>query len=157
MTRPLRIVLIGPTSAAYETIAAEVEPDLERLARAGVELEYRCTGAGPASIRSEEDVAAAAPHVVRAVAAAARDGFDAAIIDCADDPGLDAARAAVSIAVVGPGEAVRAAVAGAPHPVALLTGDITATAPACASVPGHDRTGRVRLGQRRGEVQHVSL
>jgi Asp/Glu/hydantoin racemase len=118
-----RIVLIGPTSAPWASIAAEVEADLARLARPGIELVYRCTGAGPAAIRSAADAAAAAPHVVSAVAGAARDGFDAAIVDCAHDPGLDAARRAVAMPVVGAGEAMRAALAAAPRPAVVLDGD----------------------------------
>jgi Asp/Glu/hydantoin racemase len=119
----LRIVLIGPTSAPWTSIATEIEADLARLARPRVELAYRCTGAGPAAIRSAADAAAAAPYVVTAVAQAARDGFDAAIIDCAHDPGLDAARRAVAMPVVGAGAAMRAAIAAAPEPVVVLEGD----------------------------------
>ena len=55
MHRRLRIALIGPTSLTWEEIAAEVEPDLARLARSGVELSYVITGDGPPSITTEED------------------------------------------------------------------------------------------------------
>jgi Asp/Glu/hydantoin racemase len=118
-----RVLLVGPTSAPWVSILAEVEADLARLARPGVELSYRCTGAGPLGIRCADDARAAAPFVVRAIVAAEKDGFDAVIVDCIDDPGVEAARAVVRIPVVGAGEALRAAIAAAPAPVCELSGD----------------------------------
>ncbi|MEQ9037260.1 MAG: aspartate/glutamate racemase family protein [Silicimonas sp.] len=60
---------------------------------------------GPASVESAVDEVLAAPGVVDAAIRAERDGADALVIDCMLDPGLDAAREAVSIPVVGAGEA----------------------------------------------------
>jgi 2'-5' RNA ligase len=121
--RSRRVLVVGPTSAPWDGIAVEVEADLARLRRPGVDLSYRCTGAGPVSIRTDEDVTAAAPHVVRTVTEAAREGFDAVIVDCTDDPGVADARAAVMIPVVGAGEALRAAVDASPPPVRVFSGD----------------------------------
>jgi Asp/Glu/hydantoin racemase len=120
---PVRVLLVGPTSAPWESIAQVIEADLARLARPGVELTYRCTGAGPSEIRTTHDARAAAPFVVQAVADAARDGFDAVIVDCTADPGVAEARATVDIPVVGAGEALRSAIARAKQPVCELTGD----------------------------------
>lgn len=119
----MRVLFVGPTSAPWPTIANEVEADLARLARPGVELNYRCTGAGPAEIRTDADAVAAAPFVVLTIVAAAHDGFDAAIVDCTADPGVPEARHLVTIPVVGSGEAMRAALAHAPRPVHELSGD----------------------------------
>jgi Asp/Glu/hydantoin racemase len=118
-----RVLVVGPTSEPWVAIAAEVDEDLARLRRPDVELTYRCTGAGPASIRSEDDVAAAAPFVVQAVIDAAAEGFDAVIVDCTSDPGVDAARRMVTIPVIGPGEAMRDAIDRALPPVCVLSGD----------------------------------
>lgn len=118
-----RVLVVGPTSRPWEEIADEVEADLVRLRRTGVDVSYRCTGAGPRAIRSGADTEEAAPHVVRAVVAAAAEGFDAVIVDCTDDPGVEAARAVVDIPVVGAGEASRLALARAPRPVQLFSGD----------------------------------
>lgn len=118
-----RILLVGPTSAAWTSIAAEIEGELARLARPGVELTYRCTGAGPLAIRSNEDVRLAAPFVVQTVVEGSRDGFDAFIVDCTSDPGVADARRVVPVPVVGVGEALRAAIATAPRPVYELSGD----------------------------------
>jgi Asp/Glu/hydantoin racemase len=129
MTPTRRIVLIGPTSAPWERIAAEVAADLTRLARPGVELAYHVTGAGPAAVTTPDEAAAAAPHVVAAVVAAEREGFDAAIIDCTDDPGLEESRSRASIPVIGAGEALRHAVAAATPPVVVLAGDTLRATP----------------------------
>ncbi len=59
---------------------------------------------GPESIESEFDEALAAPYVVGRAIEAEQDRVDAVMIDCMGDPGLEAAREAVSIPVLGPGE-----------------------------------------------------
>jgi Asp/Glu/hydantoin racemase len=120
---PIRVLLVGPTSAPWETIATEVEADLARLGRPGVELTYRRTGAGPSEIRSAHDVRTAAPFVVQTIVDAAREGYDAVIVDCSADPGVVEARELVGIPVVGAGEALRSAIAAAAQPVCELTGD----------------------------------
>jgi Asp/Glu/hydantoin racemase len=117
------VLIVGPTSAPWATIEAEINADLARLARPGVELTYRCTGAGPAKIRTAEDAAAATPFVVQTIVAAAGEGFDAVIVDCTADPGVVEARAVVSFPVVGAGEAMRSAIASAKQPVRELSGD----------------------------------
>lgn len=60
---------------------------------------------GPASVESAVDEALAAPGVIDAAIAAERRGADAVVIDCMLDPGLEAAREAVGIPVIGCGEA----------------------------------------------------
>ncbi|HZB41542.1 MAG TPA: aspartate/glutamate racemase family protein [Ilumatobacter sp.] len=124
MQAPALIALIGPTSAPWEEVAPEVEPDLARLARRGVELRYVLTGAGPRSITSDEEERAAAPHVVDAVVRCELAGFDAAIVDCTADPGLDEARRMVRMPVLGAGESLRRAIDASPLPVTVLSGDL---------------------------------
>lgn len=119
----VRVLVIGPTSLEWEEIADDVIADLQRLARPGIVLEYRCTGTGPTAIRSTDDATAAAPGVIETARRGARDGFDAVIVDCTDDPGVAAADTELDIPVVGPGAALRAAAAAAPAPVAWLSGD----------------------------------
>ena len=119
----LRVLLVGPTSSPWSLISSEVEADLARLTRPAVELTYRCTGAGPVEIRSSDDARAATPFVVRMIVGAAREGFDAVIVDCTADPGVAEARELVDIPVVGAGEAMRSAIALASRPVCELSGD----------------------------------
>jgi len=123
MTDQPRILFVGPTSEPWSSIAADVEADLARLARPGVELTYRVTGDGPAEIHNAHDARAAAPFVVTTIARAADEGFDAVIVDCTADPGVAEARELVDIPVVGAGEALRSAMAAARQPVVELTGD----------------------------------
>ncbi|MDF0603210.1 aspartate/glutamate racemase family protein [Psychromarinibacter sp. C21-152] len=66
---------------------------------------------GPASVESAVDEVLAAPGVVDAAIRAEQDGADALVIDCMLDPGIEAAREAVSIPVIGCGEAGIAAAA----------------------------------------------
>ncbi len=119
----LRLLVVGPTSTPWSAIAQEVGADLARLAQPGIELEYRCTGEGPASIRDSADSAAAAPFVVRTVRAAEEEGYDGVIVDCTEDPGVAMAAASVSIPVIGPGAAMAAAIARARTPVCHFSGD----------------------------------
>ena len=119
----MRVLIVGPTSSPWAEIAEGVEADLARLRRPEADVSYRCTGAGPTSIRTAQDVIDAAPHVVQTVTEAAEEGYDAVIVDCSDDPGVEEARALVSIPVIGAGEALWAAIATAPAPVRLFTGD----------------------------------
>ncbi len=76
---------------------------------------------GPASIESAFDDALAAPGVVAAALEAEAEGADAVIIDCMGDPGLDAAREAVNIPVLGPGEASMHAAAMLGHSFSVVT------------------------------------
>jgi len=121
--RPLEVLFVGPTSAPWESIAADVEADLARLRRPGVEMTYRCTGAGPAEIHTTADALAAAPFVVAMIIAAADEGFDGVIVDCTADPGVAQARGRVTIPVMGAGAAMRAAIAVATRPMCELSGD----------------------------------
>ena len=119
----MRIAVIGPTSMTWDELADDVEPDLARLRRSGIEVTYVLTGAGPRSITTDADEEAAAPHVIATAERCQREGFDGVIVDCTGDPGVAEARRRLRIPVVGAGEALRQAVAGALPPVVTLSGD----------------------------------
>ncbi len=119
----VRVLFVGPTSRPWTSIEGEVNADLERLARPGVELVYRCTDSGPADIHSAEDASEAASGVVAAVRRAEADGFDGVIVDCTEDPGVVEAAKLVAIPVVGPGAALERAIAVAAPPVVRVSGD----------------------------------
>ena len=94
---PRRIRVVVPiTAAGFRDARA-----YSSLAGLGTEITLTQIERGPASIESEFDAALAAPGVILKVVEAEREGVDAAIIDCMDDPGLLAAREMVSIPVVG--------------------------------------------------------
>jgi allantoin racemase len=56
---------------------------------------------GPASVESIYEEALAVPGVLRRVLEAEKDGMDAVLINCMNDPGLEASREVTSIPVVG--------------------------------------------------------
>lgn len=60
---------------------------------------------GPVSIESEYDEALALPGIIKQVVIAESERMDAIIINCASDPGIDAAREVASIPVIGPAQA----------------------------------------------------
>ncbi len=73
---------------------------LEPYAR-GVEIEVLFLEEGLDSVEYLSDDTYTAPLVARKVVEAWRKGFDGAVINCFDDPGLEAARELVPIPVVG--------------------------------------------------------
>jgi allantoin racemase len=75
---------------------------LSQAARGDVELSAVALDRGPASIESAYESALAVPDTVAKTVQAEREGVDAVIINCMDDPGVEAAREMVSIPVIGP-------------------------------------------------------
>jgi allantoin racemase len=78
--------------------------ELGPLARPDTELSAVSLDAGPASIESTYEASLAAPNVVTKIVEAEKEGVDAVISNCMDDPGVEAAREMVSIPVIGPCE-----------------------------------------------------
>jgi len=66
------------------------------------EVSFTILDKGPETIEGAFDEAFAVPDTIVKIIQAERDGCDAVIIDCMGDPGLAAAREAVSIPVLGP-------------------------------------------------------
>lgn len=63
------------------------------------------TAMGPAAIESARDAAIVVPELIRLAPLAEERGFDAIIIGCFSDPGIDALRELLRIPVIGPGAA----------------------------------------------------
>lgn len=78
---------------------------LNSFATHGVQYDVKAVTEGPPSIESIYDEYMAVPGTLKLIREAEATGYDAAIIGCYGDPGLDAAREIVSIPVIGPGEA----------------------------------------------------
>jgi len=79
---------------------------LEHWAPADAEIDLVDCSPGPASIECSYEEHLAIPALAEGLLAAEREGVDALIVGCADDPGIDALREiAVKTAVVGPGAA----------------------------------------------------
>jgi allantoin racemase len=97
LTSPMEKTVLGP---------GEVKRRREFLrarAAAGTEVEVWSLEDGPPSIESSYEAALVVPELTRAVVRAEGEGFDAVIVGCFSDPGLDALRELVAIPVVGPG------------------------------------------------------
>lgn len=95
----LRIFVINPNSS--RAVTDHIRRELEKVKRPDTELTVVSPGQGPASIESQMDRELAKPHVLELVRKANDEGYDAAIIACFSDPGLDAAREISSIPVIG--------------------------------------------------------
>ncbi|MDH4209556.1 MAG: aspartate/glutamate racemase family protein, partial [Anaerolineae bacterium] len=96
----MRIRVISPivtSQPRQETLEA-----LVLAARPDVELSAVALDTGPASIESNYESALAVPDTVAKIVQAEKDGVDAVISNCMDDPGVEAARELVSIPVIGP-------------------------------------------------------
>jgi len=89
--------------------------------RPGTQVSVVSLDWGTASIECHRDDALAVPDILTKVLQAEREGVDAVIIDCMDDPGLYAARELVSIPVVGPAEASMHLAAILGHRFSVLT------------------------------------
>lgn len=76
---------------------------------------------GPPSIQGMFDDGFATPGIVARCIQAQKEGIDAVMIDCMGDPGLDAAREAVSIPVLGPGETTMHVAAMLGHKFSVVT------------------------------------
>jgi len=76
---------------------------------------------GPASIESAYEEALCVPATIELILKCERDGFDAAIIGCFGDPGLEAARELARMPVVGPCESSLLLAAGLGHKFSILT------------------------------------
>jgi allantoin racemase len=102
-------ILYQLTSPMHQTIGtAEVarrQAVLQGNAAVGSEVIAEPTATGPAAIESSHDAALVVPELIRLGPLAQQRGFEALIIGCYSDPGLDALRELLTIPVIGPGAA----------------------------------------------------
>lgn len=121
----MRIVYLipGPMGRTAEG-AAEVERRLDLLrgfsgdrTEAGIDD----VPEGPASIESAYEEYLSIPAAVRRAVELEAEGWDAIILGCFGDPGLDAFRELVSIPVIGPGEATFLMAAALGHRFSIVT------------------------------------
>lgn len=78
-------------------------------------------GEGPASIESAYEEYLSIPASVRRAAELELEGWDAVILGCFGDPGLDAFREVISIPAIGPGEASALLAASLGHRFSIIT------------------------------------
>jgi allantoin racemase len=122
----LRILLVVPITGINDAEIGLRLSFLRSIARPGTELGYVQVREGPPAIECAVDHVRAAAEVLRCVEEEAGP-WDAVIVWCAGDPGVEAARTLVDVPVIGPGEAMRALastlgkrVCGVPAPLPVL-------------------------------------
>jgi len=76
---------------------------------------------GPVSIESAYEEAMCVPATIELIMQCEREGYDAAIIGCFGDPGLEAARELATIPIIGPCESSQLLAAGLGHKFSVLT------------------------------------
>jgi len=87
----------------------------------GTEVDVRDVATGPTSIESAYEEAQSIPVTLDLIMQVEREGYDAAIIGCFGDPGLEAARELVDMPVIGPCESSLLLAAGLGHKFSILT------------------------------------
>lgn len=98
----VHIFVLNPVSTSvWNEVTQET---LKRIACPTTRFTVENLEKGPKSIESELDVVSVSPYVVEKIAEAQEKGYDVAVINCFDDPGLEAAREKVSMLVLGVGE-----------------------------------------------------
>ena len=116
----MRICVINPNTS--ESVTDHIRRELERIRRPDTELYVICPQHGPVSIESAYDELLAAPHTIELVKWANKEMFDAVVIACFSDPGLDAAKEVSDIPVVGIEEATLHMAAMLGHRFSIMTG-----------------------------------
>lgn len=100
----MKIVYVVPGTMDEREMARR-EGLLREWAAPGVEVNIVGVTEGPASIESMYEEYLSIPATAKKIFALEQEGYDAAILGCAGDPGLDAMREITSrMLVVGPGE-----------------------------------------------------
>ena len=116
----MRIFVINPNSS--EHVTDHVRETLMKIKRPDTELTVVCPEHGPISIESAYDEALAAYHILPLVKQANDEGYDAVILACFSDPGLDAAKEISDIPVIGIEESTLHMAAMLGHKFSIMTG-----------------------------------
>ncbi|MCD6263895.1 hydrogenase expression protein HupH [Candidatus Bathyarchaeota archaeon] len=104
----MKICVVVPIISKEFIKKEDVRKRVGNYVRPDTEVDFVFIDYGPASIESRYDDVMAAPFVVKKAEWAEKNGYDAVVVSCMMDPGVKAAKEALDIPVVGPGEAARA-------------------------------------------------
>ncbi|SDP41950.1 aspartate/glutamate racemase family protein [Desulforhopalus singaporensis] len=122
----MKICVINPNTSSGMT--SHIREELVKVKSPATELKVVCPARGPETIECAVDEAYAVPEMLKLVAGAQQDGFDAVVIACFSDPGLDGAKELATIPVIGIGEA-------SIHAAAMLGAKFTVITPVKRRVP----------------------
>jgi len=115
----MRILVINP-NASIE-MSDVIRDQLAVVRRPATEVVVLNPPGAPPAIESALDEAQCVPPTLEVVARARSDGYDAVVIACFSDPGLDAAREATTLPVVGIQESAMHLAAQLGHRFSVLT------------------------------------
>lgn len=115
----MRILIVNPNTTVRMT--DKIAASARKVAAPGTVIDTATSAMGPASIEGYYDEAFAVPGVLQAIGAGERAGAEGAVIACFDDTGLDAARAAAAIPVVGICESAIHIVSPLAHRFSIVT------------------------------------
>ena len=99
----MKIFVINPNTS--ESMTDHIREALMAVKRSDTELTVTCPAKGPDTIESAYDEAYAIPPTLELVKKGNAEGYDAVILACFSDPGLEAAKEISAIPVVGIEEA----------------------------------------------------
>ncbi|WP_298024986.1 aspartate/glutamate racemase family protein [uncultured Dysosmobacter sp.] len=100
----MRIKVLMTDKAMGRAAMDQRERMLSAAVSPGVAISVDCIKKGPDELDCHTDEAFAAPELVKMAIQAEKDGFDAIVIYCFSDVGLDACRENVRVPVIAPGE-----------------------------------------------------
>ncbi len=100
----MRIKVIIPNAGMKRETLRDRERMLSEYATATTEISVDCIDEGPESIESSYDELLASRPLLDKIMQAEINGFDAVIVYCGSDPGVEAAREMVDIPILGPGK-----------------------------------------------------
>jgi allantoin racemase len=115
----MRIFVINPNTS--ESMTDHIRRELQKIKRSDTELTVTNPEHGPVSIESVYDESLATPPTLELVRRANEEGYDAVILACFSDPGLDAAKEISEIPVVGIEEATMHVAAMLGHKFSITT------------------------------------
>ncbi len=95
----MKIMIINPNTS--ESMTDHLRVELNQIKRSDTELTVVCPDRGPETIESAYDEAYAIPPTLELVKKANQEGYDAVILACFSDPGLEAAKEVSEIPVIG--------------------------------------------------------
>jgi allantoin racemase len=95
----MKIMVINPNTS--ESMTTHLREELEQIKRSDTEIVVVCPDKGPETIESAYDEAHAIPPTLELVKKANREGYDAVILACFSDPGLEAAKEVSEIPIIG--------------------------------------------------------
>ncbi len=105
----MKIKVIMSDKAMTRSVMDDREQMLKSALSSDAEISVDCIKKGPDELDCNTDEAFAAAEMVRESIRAEKEGFDAIVIYCFSDVGIDAIRENVRIPVIGPGEVSLAA------------------------------------------------